>query len=466
MRVDMTGDKEKVLFSWLGNGDILHTNRNSKLSGALASAIEFVHPDKVFLLNGQDYAKKPDYGDDRSRKEQVKSCVKTLKRSLGDRLLVQRVENFNPIDYQAICQHIIPFLKKHYSKDQETFFLQTSGTPSTAVVWILLAQNRFPAQLVQTSEQKPAELLNLPFRVVADFIPAGQDSSLEELIAPDDARGEIIYSGEPMRSLLRRTDRVAIHNVPVLILGESGTGKELFAKRIHEKSRRSGKMIIVNCGAIPKHLAESELFGHKKGAFTGADKDKEGKFKAAHNGTLFLDEIGELPADCQTKVLRAIQSGTITKVGGNDEEKIDIRIVAATHRDLQADVADGRFREDLFYRLAVGVIEIPSLSERKGDALLIASTFLTQANQEAKEMLADNYTVKMFDETAKLFIKQSRWRGNVRELNNTIRRVCIWEDDAVITAMDIEKEMIKIPVSTQSLNILDRPLDEVFSPSL
>lgn len=456
----MSGSKEKVLFGWLGNGDVRHTNKNGELSGALGSMVKFLNPDQVFLLNGQDYAKKPDFRDERSGKDQVESCIRIIKEQLGERVTVQRVEKFNPIDYREICNHLIPFLAKHYRDADDTYFLQTSGTPSTAVIWILLAQNRFPAQLVQTSESKPPEIINLPFRVVADFIPSEKDAVLEQLIAPNAGSGEIIYSGEPMESLLRRADRVALHNVPVLILGESGTGKELFAKRIHEKSNRDGEMIIVNCGAIPEHLAESELFGHVKGSFTGANADKEGKFQAANRGTLFLDEVGELPPDCQTKLLRALESGTVTKVGSHEEEHVDIRVVAATHRDLQADVAEGRFREDLFYRLAVGVLKIPPLSERKGDAQLIAKKLLTRINEQAKETLGDNYTVKKFDNSANKFITPFRWKGNIRELNNTLRRVCIWKDEAVITAADIESELIKIPERTLEQNILEHPFNE------
>ena len=363
-------EKEKVLFSWFGKSDVRNTNKNNKPSGALGSAIDFLNPDKLFLLNGLDYEKKPDDKDKegRSGKEQIEGFVKILKDSYGDRLVIQRVEEMNPIDYQEICAALLPFLTKHYQKEADTYFLQTSGTPSMAVTWALLAQSRFPAQLVQTSESKPAEIINLPFRVVADFIPSEKEAAVQALLS-DVEGGEILYSGEPMESLLRRADRVALHDLPALILGESGTGKELFAKRIHEKSRRTQeRMICVNCGAIPEHLAESELFGHIKGAFTGANADKKGKFQAANRGTLFLDEIGELPPDCQTKLLRALESGAVTKVGSHEEEHVDIRIVAATHRDLQADVAEGRFREDLFYRLAVGVLKIPPLSERKGDA--------------------------------------------------------------------------------------------------
>jgi len=445
---------KKIIFSWLGNGDVLRTKENKKLSGALAQAVDFIKPDGVCLLNGQVNGK--------CSPEDVQSYLDRIRERFGDKLIIQEVSHFNPIDYGMICDQVIRFLRKYYQEKDEVFFHQTSGTPSTAVAWILLAQTLFPAQLIQTSENMscPAEIITLPFNIVADFIPSTQDPVLIGLAT--DSETKIIHQCSAMKYLLVRTDRVALHNVSVLLLGESGTGKELFAERIHEKSGRKGKLVRVNCGAIPHTLAESEFFGYVKGAFTGASQDRTGKFEEADGGTLFLDEIGELSQDIQAKILRTLQDGTVVKVGGDKEGKVDVRIIAATHRNLMKEVAEGRFREDLFYRLAVGVLQMPPLRDRGNDALLIAEHILSEMNEKTAQDIS-GYVVKRFDKSAKKIIGSRRWTGNIRELGNTVRRVCIWTDHAVITAADIEAALIEMPDGPEVGAVLDRPLNKGFN---
>ena len=446
--------KEIVLFSWLGTGDVRNTSKKGKLSGALFDAIQMKSPDRVFLLNGLDYKKQG------SSQEEVEGYLKELESTLGTKLQVKRIEGFNPIDYREICSHVIPFLEKHYEQGAETFFLQTSGTPSTAVVWILLSQTSFPASLLQTSAQTGAEVVNLPFRVVADFIPSNRDRKILGLVAGDEGDSDIIYHCDAMKQVLAKVDRVALHDFPIILLGESGTGKELFAKRIHEKSKQSsGNLIAVNCGAIPENLAESELFGHKKGAFTGASTDKKGVFEQAKGGTLFLDEIGELPLNLQVKLLRALQEKVVIPVGGTEQDKIevDVRIIAATHRDLQKDIANRKFREDLFYRLAVGVVQIPPLRDRDDDVLRIAEHMLDEINKGmAKEV--DHYKRKQLGKCAKKVVENYWWPGNVRELRSTLCRICLWTDHAVISGKDVEKHLIQAPNGTNDYDIMQRPL--------
>ena len=441
--------KRKVLFSWLGNGDINNT-RNGSLNGALAQAIELIHPHKIYLLNGQNYTKV-------GWKEKTEAYLLELKQAVGEKTLeIKRVENLNPIDYQDICRHLIPFLDKHYSKEDETYFLQTSGTPSTAVVWILLSQTRNRAQLIQTSEERGAEHIKLPFKVFADFIPPEQDSIIAAL-----GSERILYDDIRMKELMKQVDRVAIHDVPVLLLGESGTGKELLAERIHRICGRKGKFVPINCGAIPSNLMESQLFGHEKGAFTGADHKYDGVFIQADKGTLFLDEVGELTQEMQVRLLRVLQEKKVLPVGGSKEEEIDVRIVAATHRNLMQDVAEGRFREDLFYRLAVGVIKIPPLRERGRDCLLLAESFLKQINTHYGKI--DHYKSKALSNTAKDLISSSIWPGNVRELENALKRACIWNDEPELSAEHIEQAIIKIPQKYDPADILSRPIYENFS---
>ena len=245
--------------------------------------------------------------------------------------------------------------------------------------------------------------------------------------------GGLITAAPEMVRVARTIERVANTNVSVMLLGASGTGKELLAKGVHEASeRRGGAFVAINCAAIPENLLESELFGHEKGAFTGAVKTTEGKIEQAHRGTLFLDEVGDIPLPLQVKLLRFLQERTIERIGGRKSIEVDTRIVCATHQDLEAMIADGRFREDLFYRLAEIVVKIPSLAERPGDAVLLAKAFLKRF---AKEM---NPQVKGFASDALSAIDAWPWPGNVRELENRVKRAVIMADGKLVSAEDLD----------------------------
>ena len=223
--------------------------------------------------------------------------------------------------------------------------------------------------------------------------------------------------------------KVAVTKTNVLVIGESGTGKELVARMIHDSGPLKGRPFIpVNCGAIPENLIESEMFGHKKGSFTGAVGDKLGLFEAANGGTLFLDEVGELPLGMQVKLLRAIQERAFRKVGGNDDIRVDLRIIAATNRDLEAGVARGTFREDLYYRLNVILIKTPPLRERRGDVRILAETFLKKYADRLKKNLSG-----IQPETLDLLERYS-WPGNVRELENVIERAVTLENGSDISS--------------------------------
>lgn len=231
---------------------------------------------------------------------------------------------------------------------------------------------------------------------------------------------EIIGNCAAMKEVFRRIGRVAPTDTTVLILGESGTGKELVARALHEQSpRRAGPLISVNCAAIPETLIESELFGHEKGAFTGATASRKGLAEAADGGTLFLDEIGELPMEAQARLLRLLQEKEIRRVGAVDSRKVDVRVCAATHRDLRALVSQGRFREDLFYRLNVFDLRLPPLRERGDDVIELAGKLLLRSCRKCgREALA-------YSPEAVLAIQQHDWPGNVRELENAIERAVI-----------------------------------------
>jgi two-component system NtrC family response regulator len=243
----------------------------------------------------------------------------------------------------------------------------------------------------------------------------------------------IVYGSAAMERVARTIERVARTDATVVVLGESGTGKELVAGALHKTSPRSGgRLVAINCASIPENLLESELFGHERGAFTGAIKQTPGKFELADKGTLFLDEIGDMPLPLQAKVLRFLQSRQFERVGGRQTLSVDVRVVSATNKPLAALVAEGKFREDLYYRLNEFLIELPSLRDREGDAIILAQHFLNLYNRELSR------NVRGFSQDALAAIGEHRWPGNVRELQNRVKRAAIMADGALISSEDLE----------------------------
>ncbi len=284
---------------------------------------------------------------------------------------------------------------------------------------------------------KPIDIDVLGMIVARAFHVHGLEAENRRLAARVAASGTgfggVIAASPEMALVTRTLERVAPANVAVMLLGASGTGKEVLARGIHDASPRArGRFVAINCAAIPETLLESELFGHEKGAFTGAIKTTEGKIEQAAGGTLFLDEIGDVPLTLQVKLLRFLQERVIERVGGRKAIPVDMRIVCATHQDVDAMVATGRFREDLYYRLAEIVVRIPSLAERSGDAALLARHFLARY---AKTM---NAGVTGLAPDARAAIDGWSWPGNVRELENRIKRAVIMADGKLITAADLD----------------------------
>ena len=248
--------------------------------------------------------------------------------------------------------------------------------------------------------------------------------------APSDALGGVITRDPQMLRICRTVEKVAPSDVTVMLLGESGTGKEVLAQGLHTASKRRGRFVAINCAAIPENLLESELFGYEKGAFTGAAKTTPGRIETAQGGTLFLDEIGDLPASLQAKLLRFLQERTIERLGGRQEIPVDVRVVCATHQDLQDLIRTGRFREDLYYRLAEIAVEIPPLRTRQGDAVLLAHAFLKRFASEQRSSLR-------LDEDAVAAIERHEWPGNVRQLQNVVKRAAIMAEGQRVTAEDL-----------------------------
>ena len=291
------------------------------------------------------------------------------------------------------------------------------------------------------------ELLNLTIaRAFRVWELQVENQRLSRLHQPDALAG-LITRDEAMLRIARTVEKVAPSSASVMLLGESGTGKEVLAQALHQASARKGRFVAINCAAIPDNLLESELFGYERGAFTGASKTTPGKIETAQGGTLFLDEIGDLPQPLQSKLLRFLQERTIERLGSRQEIAVDVRVVCATHQDLQAQIREGRFREDLYYRLAELVVQIPPLRERPGDAALLALAFLRRHAQEQRRNLA-------FTEDALAAIDRHAWPGNVRELLNVVKRAAIMADGARVGAADLG-----LPGSAPATDALDDLVD-------
>ncbi len=275
------------------------------------------------------------------------------------------------------------------------------------------------------------ELLGLTIdRAFRLFELQAENQRLQTLHQPDALSGLLTRDPAMLRTC-RLIEKVASSDATVLLLGESGTGKEVLAQGLHQASKRSGKFVAINCAAIPEALLESELFGYERGAFTGATKTTIGKIETANGGTLMLDEIGDMPHPLQAKLLRFLQERKIERIGGRQEIAVDVRVVCATHQDLPALIAGQRFREDLYYRLAEIVVNIPPLRQRQGDAVLLAQAFLRRfAQDQRRGSLA-------FTDDATAAIEAHRWQGNVRELLNVVRRAVIMVDGSRVTAADL-----------------------------
>lgn len=327
------------------------------------------------------------------------------------------------------------------AQSPDTLVILTTGFPTTG-------------QIIEATQKGAHDVLrkeSLSFElrpVVESALQTVEDRRSAEQphaeLPSTDGRVKIIGVSRALQDVFKLVGRVARSDAPVLISGESGTGKELVAKAVHEYSpRRLHEMITINCGAIPENLLESELFGHEKGSFTGAISRRAGRFEQADGGTLFLDEIGDMPLSIQVKLLRVLQDGSFSRVGANDVLKTDVRIVAATHKNLAAEVSAGRFREDLFYRLNVVELRIPPLRERPEDIPLLAEYFLqriTRKNGMAR--------IKISAEASSA-LGSHNWPGNVRELENTMARACALASSNILLPSDIP--LAAAPMRTSAL---------------
>ncbi len=452
----MDNKERQVLLAWVGNTDLASAVKN--ISGPIAQALQWRPFDRIALLS--DYPREKTESFTRWLATHSSSDIRTYPRKLT------RPTHFGEI-YEAAVRVLTELLDELGSDVQFCFHL-SPGTPAMAAVWIILSKTRFPAELIESSALEGVRVASFPFEISAEYIPdllRGPDQRLQVLSAeeppPAPEFSEIIHRSPVMKRIIERARRAALRSVPVLIEGESGTGKELLARAIHQAGpRRDKPFIAVNCGAIVEELVESELFGHEKGAFTGAIYSRRGHFEAANGGTLFLDEIGELSLPLQVKLLRVLQEGEITKVGSSHPMPIDVRMLAATNHSLLDGMAAREFREDLYYRLAVAVLRLPPLRERPGDISLLIVHLMKQVNEESRE--DPGYAGKKISPSARNLLLQHAWAGNIRELLNTLRRAAIWSDGAVIDKEDILDALSPLPTRTTQ-STLDLPLGDGFN---
>ena len=320
--------------------------------------------------------------------------------------------------------------------------LQRTRAVSPNTITILTAVSPTTSQIIEATQKGALDVLrkeSLPFELRKVVQSALQTVDQRRRMGPSSGeqpgligKTTIIGVSRPFQNVMKMVGRVAQSDAPILVTGESGTGKELIARSIHDYSpRRKKEMLVINCGAIPENLLESELFGHEKGSFTGAIARRAGRFEDSHESTLFLDEVGDLPASVQVKLLRVLQDGTFSRVGSNETLKTDVRIVTATNKDLAQEVSEGRFREDLFYRLNVIEVELPPLRKRQEDIAILAEFFLDRIARR-------NGTARMrLTGEAIEHLQKHRWPGNVRELENTMARASALALNDILLPEDI-----------------------------
>ncbi len=428
----------KVFLSWLGKTDIDNMLQDKSASISTLTTKHPVSFDEILILAN-------------SWEEHWHSFETWLSRRLAlagrpasVQVVYQSLES--PTDYQAVAAIMQRNLEKITKLDNQVYINLTSGTPAMTAVSVLLGKGIYNCHLLQSGPNHTVEDVYIPFDFAATYARVIRNNVSAQVLAgpkPIDAFSGLFAESAAMQIAVAQAKRLAQTELPAVLLGETGTGKEVMARAIHSASSRSSKALrIINCGALPEQLVDSILFGHVKGAFTGADRDYAGLFEQADGGTLFLDEIGELPLSVQVKLLRALQQGEITRVGDSKTRQVDVRIIAATHRPLPKMVAEGSFREDLFYRLAVGIIQLPPLSQRLEDIPKLVQQVMLEINQNFAKL--PNYQCKTICSSAIDFIKTQSWPGNIRALWNCLNRAVLNSEAAELSVSDIQNAMLLV----------------------
>jgi len=441
------------LICWIGEHDFQGMESESNRGPIYASLVELMPAlQQILLLSNYPI-------------ERTQRYIDWLQPQTDAEVVLQwHDEQMIPVDYAAIYLAEKAVLTPLIDDQAQSAVLLSPGTPAMHAVWLLLTQTQFKkVTLLASSLQFGLKQVTLPFQIAAEFTPLSDQQlhSLSDFDAASATHFSDIYAqSHVMQELKQKAAQLAQRSIPVLLLGETGTGKELFATAIHNSSPRADKAFIaLNCGSIPPELIDSELFGHEKGSFTGANAQKKGIFEAANGGTVFLDELGELPLDAQVRLLRVFQEKKIRRVGGGAEINVDVRLIAATYRDLALQVMEGKFREDLFYRVSIGVLTIPPLRQREGDLLYLAERLLQRIAKE-EQLESKKLSVEAIN-----VILSHPWPGNVRELENTLIRATLWQRGEIITAEDMSQAILLRPQAQNGDGVLGRPLDDNFKVS-
>lgn len=439
----------RILVCWLAGEDIQGAERlDQEMPGPLGTAIKDLKYsfDRAVVLTNPRFS---------SQWIDVQKFVCSLVEQPPE--IEERITNLeNPTDFTAIFMLGKAALEDIVSRypQAEIYVNLSSGTRAMAAVWpLLLASTEGNFQLVQTSLESGVDEVDLPVQVFADALPDVMreqarriGKAVEGASTAISGFENIIGRSSSMRLVVEEAKKVSIYPVHILIQGETGTGKEVFARAIHKnysenylgRSEQECPFVPVNCGAIPSELIESEFFGHKKGAFTGATQDREGHFEAAMGGTIFLDEVGELPLSAQTRLLRVLQEKEIVRVGDSKVRSVEgVRVIAATNRNLLESIKRREFREDLYYRLRVIMLSLPPLRHREGDLQDFISQKLLQIARDLR------IPPKTLTANARRLLSAHLWPGNVRELEATIQRLLIMSDSESLTDRDVDRAVEK-----------------------
>lgn len=427
-----------ILLSWLGTKDIDNMLDGEKNASISTIAINSQTPfDKIVILSNHQHKYWEKFEDF------VKKRMATIGKPYHD-IQVYKANIVSPIDYESI-HHVTALWINKLSEEADSLSINlTSGTPAMTTLSVLIGKGKSNVQFLQATPQNELLHVDIPIDFGQEYVKSASKNIANTATSEpkiEQAFSKLTAKSVQMQNVVNKAKKIAASEVPALILGETGTGKELMATAIHKGSLRANKPLkVINCGAFAENLVDSTLFGHKKGAFTGAEKDHPGLFEQADGGTLFLDEVGELTPEIQVKLLRALQQGEINRLGDTQTTNVDVRVIAATHKDLSKLVEEGKFREDLFYRLAVGIIQMPALRERIEDITVIVNQLVEQINKAGSKH--PDYISKNISEKGIKFILSQPWQGNIRELWSTLNRAFLWSDSQTITENDLASAMI------------------------
>lgn len=450
---------KKILLAWIGKTDLEEISNLSNIGrgGPIASLLAH-HYGRSF---SEAHVLSSGY-----KREQVESYLTILQKISPIKIVHHRSTIRHPMDHFSIYQVVDRLLSDLKKKDPSLRFAYhlSPGTSAMVSVWMLVGHNHTPGEFYRTwiNDENILEVskVEIPFSIDFNILPQAIRESSEKMLTHWQEIPEfnaIIGQSEEMKTVKSRAAKAALFDVPILVLGESGTGKEMLAQAIHKSSHRKNEEFqAINCAAIPVTLAESELFGHKKGAFSGATNDRKGLFSRCDKGTLFLDEVGELAPAIQSKLLRVLQDKTFTPLGSMKEERSDARIIAATNQPLLSMMQHGDFRGDLFQRLAVAVIELPPLRVRQGDFEHICFHLIKKINTDFKTDCPPPfvYKDKQLSADAMEWIKKQEWPGNIRELNNLLRRAALWSEKEILTENDLIINQLHTGIEDQSCPVL------------